>query len=387
LSNLNIPLSDLDYGEGEKEAVLRVLASKWLSMGAEVQAFEREFAEFVGAKHAFAVSNATAALHLSYLALKIGAGDEIVQPALNFVACANMTIAVGATPILADVISVNEPTIDPAEIERLITPQTKAVVVMHYGGYLCRMAEIQAICQQHNIPLIEDACHAVGASYLNPQSPQLHGKKVGSLGDIACFSFFSNKNLVTGEGGMVTTDRDDLADRIRLLRSHGMTTLTWERHKGHASSYDVVLNGYNYRFDEIRAALGRVQLGKLLNNNKKRQQIVDIYRQKLADLPGWVIPFESYAGDSANHLMTVLAPNPETRAHVVGILKSSGIQTSLHYPCVADFQAFDGFFTADNFLSSREFAKRVITLPLFPGMSESQVERVCDLIRQNGAIL
>jgi dTDP-4-amino-4,6-dideoxygalactose transaminase len=386
LSNLNIPLSDLDYGQEEKDAVLRVLDSKWLSMGAEVQAFEREFAEFAGVKHAFAVSNATAALHLSYLALKIGAGDEIIQPAMNFVASANMTVAVGATPILADVISINEPTIDPSEIERLITAKTKAVVVMHYGGYPCRMAEIQDICQRNNLPLIEDACHAIGARYLDPQSTHLHDKMVGNLGDIACFSFFSNKNLVTGEGGMITTNRDDLADRIRLLRSHGMTTLTWERHKGHASSYDVVLNGYNYRFDEIRAALGRVQLGKLLNNNKKRQQIVDIYRQKLAGLPGWVIPFESYGGDSANHLMAVLAPNPETRSHVVGILKSSGIQTSLHYPCVADFQAFDQF-PEDSFPSSRDFARRVITLPLFPGMNESQVKKVCDLIVQNGAVI
>jgi dTDP-4-amino-4,6-dideoxygalactose transaminase len=386
LSSLNIPLSDLDYGEEEKEAVLRVLDSKWLSMGAEVQAFEREFADFTGVKHAFAVSNATAALHLSYLALKIGAGDEIIQPAMNFVASANMTMAVGATPILADIISIDEPTIDTSAIERLITPQTKAVVVMHYAGYPCQMAEIQDICQRHNLSLIEDACHAIGARYLNPQAKHLDGKMVGNLGDVACFSFFSNKNLVTGEGGMITTNRDDLADRIRLLRSHGMTTLTWERHKGHASSYDVVLNGYNYRFDEIRAALGRVQLDKLLNNNKKRQQLVDRYRQKLVDFTGWVIPFESYAGDSANHLMPILAPNSETRGHVVGILKSAGIQTSLHYPCVADFQAFDQF-SPDDYPSSRDFARRVITLPLFPGMSESQVERVCALIRQNGTVI
>jgi dTDP-4-amino-4,6-dideoxygalactose transaminase len=381
LSNWNIPLSSLNYGEEETQAVLRVLESQWLSMGAEVQAFEREFADFVGVKHAFAVSSATSALHLTYLALDLKTGDEIIQPALNFVAAANMTVAVGATPVFADIISLNEPTIDPKEIERLITPQTRAVVVMHYGGYPCKMAEIKQICQDRQIPLIEDACHAVGAKYLNSQEQMPHGLMVGNLGDIGCFSFFSNKNLVTGEGGMVVTNRDDLAEKLRLLRSHGMTTLTWERHKGHASAYDVVLHGYNYRMDEIRAALGRVQLQKLPGNNLRRKQAVDSYRTRLNDLPAWQVPFHNYAGDSAYHLMAVLPPDSETRARITSTLKEAKIQTSLHYPCVAGFQIFKCFAKGE-YINSYEFAKRVITLPLFPDMIESQVDEICKIIHQ-----
>jgi dTDP-4-amino-4,6-dideoxygalactose transaminase len=385
LSNWLIPLSNLDYGEEETAAVMRVLQSKWLSMGTEVQAFEKEFAELLGVKHAFAVANGTAALHLSYLSLGLQAGDEIIQPAINFVAAANITVAVGATPVFADIISCKEPTIDPAEIERCITPKTKAVVVMHYGGYPCRMSQISAICQKHGLALIEDACHAVGARYLDTQKRFPHKQMVGNLGDIACFSFFSNKNLVTGEGGMIVTNRDDLAERLRLLRSHGMTTLTWERHKGHASSYDVVLHGYNYRFDEIRAALGRVQLKKLSGNNLLRQQIVEEYHRNLNLNSSWEIIFGEYVGDSAYHLMAIVAPNIELRTQVVASLKASGIQTSLHYPCIPNFPIFSKF-SKDKLQHSQSFGQQVITLPLFPGMTASQVEKVCFHIKESIAV-
>ncbi|MEG4121578.1 DegT/DnrJ/EryC1/StrS family aminotransferase [Microcoleus sp. N9_B4] len=379
MSNWHIPLSDLDYGSEETAAVQRVLQSKWLSMGPEVQAFEQEFAEFLGVKHAIAVANGTAALHLSYLALGVEPGDEIIQPAINFVAAANISVAIGVTPVFADIIGLGEPTIDPADIERRISPRTKAVLVMHYGGYPCRMAEIQGICQKYGLALIEDACHAVGARYLDSQSRAPHGNMVGNLGDIACFSFFSNKNLATGEGGLVATNRDDLGERLRLLRSHGMTTLSWERHKGHASSYDVILHGYNYRLDELRAALGRVQLKKLQRNNSRRQQFVSAYQQHLTPISGWTVPFSDYFGDSAYHLIVIVAPDKETRTHVVKTLKEAGIQTSLHYPCLPDFTAFR-HLTSHDLEQSRLFAQGVITLPLFPTMTLDQVEQVCSHI-------
>lgn len=385
MSEWLIPLSDLDYGVEEEAAVLRVLRSKWLSMGPEVQAFEQEFAGRLGVKHALAVSNGTAALHLSYLALGLQSGDEVIQPAINFVAAANMTVAVGAKPVPVDILKLSEPTIDPAEIERRITPQTKAVVIMHYGGYFCRMAEITSICQKYNLALIEDACHAVGAHYQDPGQPSSNGRFSGNLGDLACFSFFSNKNLVTGEGGMITTNRDDLAERVRLLRSHGMTTLTWDRHRGHASSYDVNLNGYNYRLDEVRAALGRVQLQKLESNNLRRRDLVAAYRRHLADLPTeWIIPFKDYDGNSAYHLMAAVAPDEHIRTNVVKALKESRIQTSLHYPCLTDFGAF-GHLQIDQVEQSRSFARRAITLPLFPTMTMDQVDKVCNVIRTASA--
>lgn len=379
MSNLRISLSDLDYGPEEEAAVLRVLNSKWLSMGPEVQAFESEFAELLGVKYAIAVANATAGLHLAFLALGIGPGNEIIQPTLNFVASANMTISAGAMPVFADIISATEPTIDPAHVERLITPHTKAVVVMHYGGYLCRMAELMSLCQQHGILLIEDACHAVGARYCDLQQRSLHGRMAGSMGDAAAFSFFGNKNLATGEGGMVVTNRDDVAERFRLLRSHGMTSLTWDRHKGHARSYEVIINGFNYRLDELHAALGRAQLAKLKRNNERRRRLIARYTDALKALPGWAMPFAEHASDFSGHLMVLLAPNTKVREKVVRHLGDAGVQTSLHYPCVSDFHAFADWRTS-LVERSREFTSRAITLPLHPLLTTEQVDEICALI-------
>lgn len=363
-----ISLCDLDYGAEEAAAVAAVLQRKWLTMAEEVNGFEAEFAGSVGVKHAIAVSNGTAALHLAYLALGIGPGDELIQPAINFVAAANMTLACGAMPRFADILALDEPTLDPAEVECLITSRTRGVVVMHYGGYLCRMAEIRDICRAHNLALIEDACHAVGAQAEN-------GTKAGNLGDIGCFSFFSNKNLAVGEGGMVTTNRDDLAEKVRRLRSHGMTTLTWDRHRGHASRYDVAVPGYNYRPDEIRAALGRVQLRKLARNNALREALSLVYRHHLDSRPGWLVPFARAHGGSAYHLMVALAPDEAARDQAGNALRAARIQTSLHYPCIPDFAAYQACRERD-LPKSREFARRAITLPLFPGMSAEQVEMV-----------
>ena len=376
----SIPLSSLDYGAEEEAAVLRVLRSRWLSMGPEVERFETEFAEFIGAHYAIAVTNATSALQLAYLALGVSPGDEIIQPAVNFVAAANAALAVRATPVFADIIDIAEPTLDPADVVRRIGPRTRAVVAMHYGGYLCRMSELREICERRRLSLIEDACHAVGARYLDPLERAPHGKMAGNLGDVACFSFFSNKNLATGEGGMVVTDRRDVAERCRLLRSHGMTTLTWDRHRGHASSYDVVSHGFNFRFDEIRAALGRVQLAKLPTNNARRRELVQAYRAGFASLPGWTIPFAAYAGESACHLMVVIAQTRGDRERMVTALKEARIQTSLHYPCIPKFQAFRRFPSCD-LERSRAFAQRAITLPLFPTMTTQQVEEVCRVFR------
>jgi dTDP-4-amino-4,6-dideoxygalactose transaminase len=214
-------------------------------------------------KHAIAVSNATEALHLACLALGIGPGDEVVTPSLSFVATSNAVLYTGSDVRFADVIGPGDLTIDPEDILRKITPQTKAIIVMHYGGYPCRMEEILAIADRFGLPVIEDAAHAPGAS--------LDGKALGTLGAVGCFSFFSNKNVSTGEGGMLVTNRDDIAQKVRLLRSHGMTSLTYDRHQGHAYSYDVVDLGYNYRIDEIRSALGIEQLKKLPANNVLRK--------------------------------------------------------------------------------------------------------------------
>lgn len=343
-------------------------------MGPEVEAFEREFAAMAGAPHAIAVSSGTAALHLAFRALGLGPGDEVIQPALNFVAACNMTLACGATPVFADIVSLEEPTIDPDAIQRSITRATKAVVVMHYGGYLCRMNEISSLCRKEGIALVEDACHAAGARGRDSTI-------AGAMGDIGCFSFFSNKNLASGEGGMVVTARDDLAQSIRRLRSHGMTTLTWDRHRGHAGSYDVVTPGYNYRLDDLRAAIGRAQLVKLENNNRARGRVVAEYRHHLRELSDWEMPF-SGAHVSAYHLAAVVPPDRPTRERAVAQLTAAGIQTSLHYPCVADFSMFRRRFQSEDLRRTREYAARAITLPLFPAMRSQEVREICSLLRQ-----
>jgi dTDP-4-amino-4,6-dideoxygalactose transaminase/nucleoside-diphosphate-sugar epimerase len=381
-----IPLSDLDYGPEEAAAVRRVLQNKWLSLGPETGAFEEEFAAYTGTRHAIAVANGTAALHLAFLALGIGSGDEIIQPAVNFVAAANMSKAVGATPVFGGICGLEEPTLDPLKVERLITPRTKAVVVMHYGGYFCRMAEILALCQKHRLALVEDACHAVGADYSDEEKRPPHGCKAGNLGDIGCFSFFSNKNLVTGEGGMVTTNRDEIAERIRSLRSHGMTSLTWDRHRGHATQYDVLAHGYNYRLDDLRSALGREQLKKLERNNQRRRELTALYWRKLEPLEaqGWTLSFKRRASlhpqpasfNSACHLLAVVAPDANTRSRCVKRLAQAGIQTSLHYPLIPGLSAFAG---SPGWVTEKAagFCQRVITLPLYPTMTQNMVERVC----------
>jgi dTDP-4-amino-4,6-dideoxygalactose transaminase len=379
LADWRVPLSDLDYGSEEADAVQRVIASKWLSMGPEVQAFEQEFAAMQEAGRALAVSSATAGLHLALLALGVGPDDEVIQPALNFVAAANMTVAVGATPVFADICSLDEPTIDPSEVERLISPRTKAVVVMHYGGSLCRMAELTELCAARGIAIVEDACHAVGAAYHDVRNRWPNGIMAGSIGDISAFSFFSNKNIASGEGGMVVTNRADLADRVRLLRSHGMTTLTWDRHKGHAASYDVVDPGYNYRLDELHAALGRAQLAKLERNNQRRRNLLASYRKAVQSLGGWTMPFADTTEYSSGHLMVIVAPDPEIKQRAVDALRRSGIQTSMHYPCIADFTGFAGRSSEDLKLT-RQFTRRAITLPLYPSLDPDRINDIVAIL-------
>jgi len=372
LADWHIPLSDLDFDSAEVTAVQRVVLSKWLSMGPEVQALEKEFTAMQEARHALAVANASAGLHLAFLALGLGPGDEIIQPALNFVAAANMTSAIGATPVFADIIGLGEPTIDPGHVESLITSRSKAVVVMHYGGNLCRMAEIAELCRNRGVALVEDACHAVGARYQIASQRPPHGVMAGSIGDVSAFSFFANKNIAAGEGGMVVTNRDDIAERLRLLRSHGMNSMTWDRHKGHASSYDVVAHGYNYRLDELHAALARAQLTKLIRNNERRRRLLQAYRDGLRSLDGWMMPFADSIGLSAGHLMVVVAPTSEIRGKAVNALREARIQSSLHYPCVSDFSAFQNRRT-DTVKKTRQFTERAITLPLFPTMNVDHV--------------
>lgn len=371
-----IPLSDIDLDEEEIREVVKVLKSKWLSLGPVTQRFEEEFANYLGVKHAFGVSSGTAALHIAHKVLSIGPGDEVIVPSLTFVATANSVLYCGAKPVFADITSLDNFNISPDDLLEKITDKTKAITIVHYGGYPYDVDAIMEIAEDHNLKIIEDAAHAPGAEY--------KGKKCGTIGDIGCFSFFANKNLVTGEGGMLVTNDDALAEKIRIMRSHGMTTLTWDRHKGHAHSYDVVDMGFNYRINEVASALGLVQLKKLDKNNEKRRKIVEKYRKGLEDISGISVPFKSHKGKSSYHILPILLSEIIKREEFMNRLKERGIQASIHYPPIHLFLYYRKKFEfKEGMLPKTEYVgEHEVTLPLYPLMGKEDVEYIINCISE-----
>ncbi|MHB8696129.1 MAG: DegT/DnrJ/EryC1/StrS family aminotransferase [Solirubrobacteraceae bacterium] len=364
-----IALADVWIGDEERAAVDEVLRSGWLSMGPRTEAFEEAFREFVGARHAFAVTNGTAALHLAAAAIGVEPGDEVIVPALTFVASAAAMRHAGATVTLADSTSIDDFSVDPEEVERLISPRTRAVVVVHYGGYPVDVAALERVSQSSGVAIIEDAAHALGSS--------IDGRSCGTLGAAAAFSFFPNKNMTTGEGGMVVVRDDDAAERTRMLRSHAMTTLTWDRHRGHASSYDVVGLGFNYRIDEIRAALGTVQLARLPQLNEQRAILAQRYRDRLDGHFGLRVPTFGGRGMSACHLAPLVAASEGQRDAIRERLREERIQTSLHYPAIHSFSAYVGAKGSLGVADS--IAALSLTLPLHPKLALADVDEVSDV--------
>lgn len=375
-----VPLADVTMGSEEIDSVTSVLRSGWLSMGPETQRFEEEFASFLGVPHALAVANGTVALHLACLAMGLGPEDEVLCPSLTFVATANAILYTGARPVFVDVGGPQDLNLSVADAARKVTPRIRAVMVVHYAGYPCDMEGICTLAQKHSLKIIEDAAHAPGAVHQSAKG----AKMLGTLGDVGCFSFFANKNMTTGEGGMVVTHDLDVADKVRLARSHGMTTLTWNRHRGHSYSYDVIALGYNYRLDEVRAALGLVQLAKLPGANARRRELTRLYREKFQDLPGLTLPFAPELETSACHLFPVVLPPGTDRAGFMAALVEKGIQTSVHYPPVHRFSQYQRLWPPDfdhGLPQTDEIAARLVSLPLFPTMTEEQLDRVAAAVQ------
>lgn len=370
-----IPLSDIDLDDKEIGTVTKVLKSKWLSMGSVTQQFEVEFAKYLGVKHAFGVSNGTAALHIAHRILGISKGDEVIVPSLTFVATANSILYCDAKPVFADITSLDDFNVSPDAILEKITPKTKAITVVHYGGYPCNMDAIMEIANDHGLKVIEDTAHAPGTEY--------KGKKCGTIGDVGCFSFFANKNLATGEGGMVVTNDDSLAKKISLMRSHGMTALSWDRHNGHAHSYDVTDLGYNYRLNEIASAIGSVQLTKLEKSNQRRKQIVEEYIKGLDSISEIELPFRNYKGKMSYHIFPILLSWENSREEFIDALKSKGIQTSMHYPPIHLFSYYQNIGFKAGMLPKTEYVgEHEVTLPLHPLMNNGEVDYVIKSIKE-----
>jgi dTDP-4-amino-4,6-dideoxygalactose transaminase len=369
-----VPLTEIRITEEDLQAVAETLRSGWLTMGPRTQAFEAAVREWTGAPHAVAVSSGTAALHLACAALGLGPGDEVIVPAFTFLATAHAPRYVGAAPVLADVVSPRHPNLDAADVERRITPRTKAVIAVHMCGYGADTDALLAVCRRHDLTLIEDAAQAFGARV------GADGTRAGLAGAAGCLSFFSKKQLSLGEGGMVLTSDAAVADRVRLLRSHAMTSGTWDRHRGHEDSYDVVDVGFNFRLDEPRAALGLSRLPRVASDIERRRASVRTYREMLKDLEGITLMWDDSAVETSSHFaFPVLFASREARIEAADKIAARGIQTT-RYPALHQLTEYAPYAAPGSLPRAEAVADRHLALPLSSAMTADQIDLVVDAV-------
>jgi dTDP-4-amino-4,6-dideoxygalactose transaminase len=370
-----LPLFDLQLEPQDLEAVAETLRSGWLTLGPRTAEFEQAFAEHLGARHAIAVSSCTAALHLAYLAAGAGPGDEVIVPSFTFAATAAAALYCGATPVFAEISSRERPSLDPDDVAARITSRTKAVCVVHYGGYAAPADRLRELCDEHGIALIEDVAHAPSAT--------LAGRKLGTWGLAGAFSFFSNKVLSVGEGGLLATDDDDVAAFARSRRSHAMTSGTWDRHTGRTDTYDVTALGFNYRLDEPRAALLLSRLKRLEREIARRRELTVRYRELLGEIDGIIVPFEdAEVPTSSCYVIPIMLEQDGRQGEVSDRLRDRGIQTSIFYPAIHRFSAYRERFP-DVSLPVTELASRTeLTLPFYPHMTHEDQDRVATALAE-----
>lgn len=348
-----IPISKPDISEAEKAAVLEVLNSGMLAMGPRTAQFEEAFAKMCGVKHAIAVSSGTTALHIALLAHGIGPGDEVITTPFTFAATINSILYVGAIPVFVDI---EEDTfnIDPAQIEAKITKRTKALLPVHLYGYVCDMDALQAIARKYDLALIEDACQAVMATF--------KGKMAGSFGT-GTFSFYATKNLMCGEGGMITTNDDEIAEKCRMIRNHGMKR-----------RYYHEFLGYNFRMTDIQAAIGLVQLQRLSEFTEKRRQNAAYFNAKIESVK---TPRVREGYEHVWHQYTIRVNGSKSRDAAVEQLTAAGIGTGIYYPIPAHKQGYIAKIVGDVHLPvAEQMAKEVISLPVHPKLSEEEREQI-----------
>lgn len=353
-------------------AVVEVLRSDWLTTGPKVAEFERAFADFVGAREAVAVSNGTAALHAAMYAIDVGPGDEVIVPPMTFAASANCVVFQGGTPVFADVDS-DTLLLDPAQIEAKITARTRAIIAVDYTGQPCDYDTLRVIADRHSLILVADACHALGGSY--------KGRLVGSLADLSAFSFHPVKHVTTGEGGMITTDDPELAQRMRVFRNHGITTDHRQREQQASWFYEMVDLGYNYRLTDIQCALGMSQLRKLPGWVARRQTIARRYNAAFAEMPAVGSLGVREEVSHAYHLYMIRLDVTQlraTRTEVFAALRAEGIGVNVHYIPVHLHPFYrERFGTGPGLCPVAEAAyEQLITLPIFPHMSDGDADDV-----------
>ena len=375
-----LPFCQADIREEEISEVVDTIRSGWLTTGPKTRLFEERFRDYVGSEHAIAVSSCTAGLHLMLMAAGIGEGDEVITTPLTFCATVNMIIQQHAKPVLAD-ICLDDYNIDPAQVEAKITPRTKAITAVHYAGQPCRMDELADIARRHKLLLFEDAAHASGTAY--------KGKMVGSIGDATAFSFYVIKNMTTGEGGMVTTNNQELGDKIRLLRMHGMSNDAWKRYDAKGSwYYEIQACGMNYKMTDVQASLGLHQLARLDGFIERRAQIVADYTRRLGHLPELVLP-KARPEDMRHawHLFPIWLQDGGLtigRDGMIEELKARGIGTSVHFIPIhyhPYYQQTLGWKQGDFPNTDRLFAG-LLSLPLFPRMTDADTARVSDAVEE-----
>ena len=377
----SVPLTEVEVTEDDVAAVMACYESGWLTMGPRTQQFEAGLAEFCGTREAVAVSSGTAALHLAYRAAGVGPGDEVIVPAFTFLATGHAARTCGAEAVLADSTARPGPGagadfgLSVADVERRITPRTRAVAVTHMFGLPADVVGLRDLCDRHGLVLVEDAAQALGASYPD-------GRPCGTAGDLACLSFFSKKQLCTGEGGAVVTDSAERAGTVRSLRSHAMTSGTWDRHRGHQESYDVVDLGHNFRLDEPRAALGLARLPRLAADVAARRQAVRRYRERLAGVPGIALVGDDAAVDRwSPFAFPVLTHAHEQRVALREGLAARGVQTT-RYPALPALTAYADQGRDGSLDVAADLADRHVCLPLWAGMADDVVDRVCAAIAE-----
>ena len=374
-SKIKFPAYDPWISKQDEKIISKTLKQSMLTLGPQLEKFEADFCKYSKAKYAIAVSNCTAALHLSLKALGIKDNDEVIIPDLTFVADANAVLACNAKPIAADINKENF-FLSISNVKKNITKRTKAIIPVHIYGQVCNIEEVLDLAKDNNLKVIEDCAHAVGTFHKS--------KHVGTIGNTGCFSFYPTKNITTAEGGMVTTNSKEIAEKIRQLRSHGMTKSLKSRYSSeYPWIFDIVEPGYNYRLDEIRAALGITQLKRIKKINQLRKKASLYYYKNLKNIPGVILPDMVTDRSHSYHLYTIRVTKSFklSRNQLYKKLKENGIRTTVYWMPIHEYAAYRKFAKKSNVVNTTKIYDEILALPLFPNISKKHQDEVIKVIK------